>query len=290
MADSSSDYIVHHLTNMTLGQLPAGYQRLDIDGNVIKVLDSNQWVLAHNTQEIAAMGFWSFHLDSLGWAVFLALLLGFVFRRTAKLISADKAPSGMSNFIEIIIEFIAKNVKESFNGSSKLIAPLAFTIFTWIVLMNTMDLVPVDVLPLLAQYISGDPHLYFKVVPTTDPNITFALAIGVFILILYYSIRFKGITGFVAELTLQPFGKWLLPFNLILEGVALIAKPVSLALRLFGNLYAGELIFLLIALLGFFQLPFHFVWAVFHILVVLLQAYIFMMLTIVYLNMACEKH
>ena len=291
-AQNSSEYITHHLANLTLGQLPENYQRMDIDGNVYTTLSSKQWVFAHNTQEITDMGFWSFHVDSLGWSFFLAIVLGVVFRQTATSISISKASTGLSNFIEMIIDFINTNVKESFHTKSNLIAPLAFTIFTWIVLMNTMDLVPVDVLPLLAQFIVGDPHLYFKVVPTTDPNITFALAIGVFMLILFYSIKFKGIGGFLGELAFQPFGKrlWLIPFNLILELVSLLSKPFSLALRLFGNLYAGELIFLLIALLGYAQLPFHFVWAVFHILVIILQAYIFMMLTIVYLNVACEKH
>lgn len=156
--------------------------------------------------------------------------------------------------------------------------------------MNLMDLVPVDVLPFLAQKISGNPHLYFKVVPTTDPNITFGLSLSVFAMIIFYSVKVKGIGGFIGELTLQPFGKWMIPFNLLLEGVALLAKPVSLALRLFGNLYAGELIFMLIAMLGYYQLPLHFIWAVFHILIIVLQAFIFMMLTIVYLSMAHETH
>ena len=156
--------------------------------------------------------------------------------------------------------------------------------------MNLMDLVPVDLLPWVAQKLSGDPHLYFKVVPTTDPNATFAMSAVVFLLIIYYSLRHKGVGGFLGELAFQPFGKWMMPFNLILEGVGLLAKPVSLALRLFGNLYAGELIFILIALLGWWQLPAHFVWAVFHILVIILQAFIFMMLTIVYLSMATEHH
>jgi len=171
------------------------------------------------------------------------------------------------------------------------------TIFIWVVLMNCMDLMPVDVLPLLAQTITGNPHLYFKVVPTTDPNITFGMSIGIFILIIFYSIKIKGVGGFVGELTLHPFSSKnifvqiiFIPFNFLLEGVSLVAKPVSLALRLFGNLYAGELIFLLIAMLGYWQLPLHFVWAVFHILIVFLQAFVFMMLTIVYLSMAHEHH
>ena len=165
---------------------------------------------------------------------------------------------------------------------------LAMTLFVWILLMNLMDLIPVDWLPWAAGK-AGIEHL--RVVPTTDVNVTFAMAISVFILTIYYSIRMKGFGGFTRELTLQPFNHWAaVPFNFALEGVALIAKPVSLSLRLFGNLYAGELIFMLIALLGIWQMPLHLLWAVFHVLIVLLQAFIFMMLTIVYLSQAHEAH
>ena len=161
--------------------------------------------------------------------------------------------------------------------------------------MYVMDLVPGDWLPVLAQKIGGlfgaDPHhVYLKVVPTTDPNMTFGMSIGVFLLILYYSVKEKGLGGFVAELTLHPFGKWMLPANLFLEGVNLLAKPVSLALRLFGNLYAGEMIFILCALLPFWiQWSLSLPWAIFHILIVTLQAFIFMTLVIVYMDMAHQK-
>jgi F-type H+-transporting ATPase subunit a len=154
--------------------------------------------------------------------------------------------------------------------------------------MNLMDLIPVDWLPLTAHAI-GIP--YMKVVPTTDINITLAMALTVFALIIIFTIKYKGFGGFVKEYTLQPINHWAaIPFNLILEGVALLAKPLSLSLRLFGNLFAGELIFILIALVGIWQLPLHFLWAVFHILVIVLQAFIFMMLTIVYLSLAAEEH
>jgi F-type H+-transporting ATPase subunit a len=154
--------------------------------------------------------------------------------------------------------------------------------------MNLMDLVPVDLVPNLF-YMAGVE--YMKIVPTTDVNATLGMAIGVFLLIIFYSIKMKGFGGFVGELTLQPFGKWMIPFNLLLEGVGLIAKPISLALRLFGNLYAGELIFILIALMPFWiQFTLSVPWAIFHILVIVLQAFIFMMLTIVYLAMAHEHH
>jgi F-type H+-transporting ATPase subunit a len=183
-----------------------------------------------------------------------------------------------------------------------MVAPMALTIFIWVFLMNLMDLVPVDLIPYIAEHILGIP--YMKVVPTTDPNITFALALGVFALIIYYSIKIKGVGGFVGELTGMPFetkNPLLKPFfmliNLVLEGVNLIAKPVSLSLRLFGNMYAGEMIFILIAVMysagwalgifgGFLQLG----WAIFHILIITLQAFIFMTLTIVYLDMAHAEH
>ncbi|HEY8265238.1 MAG TPA: F0F1 ATP synthase subunit A, partial [Steroidobacteraceae bacterium] len=181
-------------------------------------------------------------------------------------------------------------VRDTFSHPAKslVIAPLAMTLFCWIFLMNSMDLIPVDWLPWAAKA-AGVEHL--RVVPTTDVNVTFAMAISVFLLTIYYSIKIKGGWGFTKELILQPFNHWAaVPFNFALEGVSLIAKPVSLSLRLFGNLYAGELIFMLIALLGIWQLPLHFAWAVFHLLIVFLQAFIFMMLTIVYLAQAHEHH
>ena len=288
---TSNEYMQHHLQNLVLGKLPVGYERAD--GHLV---EHETWTIAHSPQEAKDMGFWAYNVDTLGWSIFLGIVFTFLFHRVAKK-TIEGAPTGFHNFIEMVVEFVNKNVKEILHVKNDVIAPLALTIFVWIVLMNTMDLVPVDVLPWLAQKISGDPHLYFKVVPTTDPNITFGMSIGVFILIIYYSIKMKGIGGFIGELTLHPFQSknifaqaLFIPFNFLLEGVSLVAKPVSLALRLFGNLYAGELIFLLIAMLGFWQLPLHFVWAVFHILIVLLQAFVFMMLSIVYLSMAHEHH
>ena len=203
-------------------------------------------------------------------------------------------PSGLQNLVEIVFEFVNGSVKDTFHGRSALIAPLALTIFVWVFLMNLMDLVPIDVVPGLASLI-GLSHM--KIVPSTDPNITLGMSLSVFALILYYSIKIKGFSGFIGELTLHPFNSpnkavqaLLIPVNFLLEAVTLIAKPISLALRLFGNLYAGELLFILIALIGWYQLPLHFLWAVFHILVIVLQAFIFMMLTVVYLSMAHEKH
>lgn len=288
MAATASEYIQHHLQNLTFGQLPAGFERAD--GTI---LADPVWTIAHSATEAQAMGFWAFHIDSLFWSVFLGGVFVFLFRRVAKNATTG-TPSGLQNVIETIIEFIDNSVKDTFHGKSNLVAPLALTIFVWVFFMNLMDLVPVDWIPGVATLL-GIP--YMKVVPSTDPNITLGLSFTVFALIIFYSIKMKGVGGFVAELTLHPFNSpnkavqaLLIPVNFLLEFVTLIAKPISLALRLFGNMYAGELIFILIAMIGWFQLPLHFGWAVFHILVVTLQAFIFMMLTVVYLSMAHEDH
>jgi len=213
-------------------------------------------------------------------------------------------PGKFQNFVELMVEFVDTQVKDTFHGTSRLIAPLALTIFCWVFLFNFMDLVPVDLLPWIAGY-AGIHNL--KVVPSTDLNITFGMSITVFLLVMYYSIRIKGAGGFAKELLLQPFGVWGMPANLMLNLIEHIARPVSLALRLFGNMYAGEMIFLLLALftigkgidgllsfggiLGFVgQSILGLAWAIFHILIITLQAFIFMMLTIVYLSMAHEEH
>ncbi len=266
---TSGEYIKHHLQNLTFGKFPDGH-----------------WGFAHTSQEAADMGFMAIHVDTLGFSFVLGALFLFLFARAAKKASIE-APSGFQNFVESVIDFIDENVRGSFNGKNPLVAPLALTTFIWIFLMNTMDLVPVDWLPVLFAAMGVE---YLKVVPTTDPNATFGMSIGIFILILYYSVKEKGLGGFVGELTLHPFGKWMMPANLFLEGVNLLAKPVSLALRLFGNMYAGEMIFILIALLPFWiQWSLSLPWAIFHILIVLLQAFIFMTLVIVYMDMAHQK-
>ena len=266
---TSGAYIKHHLQNLTYGEFPDGH-----------------WGFAHSAAEAKEMGFMAFHVDTLGFSFVLGALFLFFFARAAKKASID-APSGFQNFVESIVDFIDENVRGSFSGKNPMVAPLALTTFIWIVLMNTMDLVPVDWLPSLFAAMGVE---YLKVVPTTDPNATFGMSIGIFILILYYSVKEKGLGGFLGELTLHPFGKWMLPANLFLEGVNLLAKPVSLALRLFGNMYAGEMIFILIALLPFWiQWSLSLPWAIFHILIVLLQAFIFMTLVIVYMDMAHQK-
>jgi F-type H+-transporting ATPase subunit a len=277
---TASDYIQHHLTNLTLGWLP-----------------DKGLVFAHNADEAAAMGFWALHVDSLLWSIGLGALFLIGFRKVADQVTAG-VPGKAQNFVEWIIDFVNENVRGSFSAKNDMVAPLALTIFAWVFLMNLMDLVPVDLIPWAFGQFMGlfgaDPHhVYMRVVPTTDPNITFGMALAVFFLVLYYSVKIKGVGGFVGELTLHPFGKFGLPANLILEGISLLSKPLSLSLRLFGNMYAGEMIFILIALMyghnivlslggGALQLA----WAIFHILIITLQAFIFMVLTIVYLDMA----
>ena len=229
--------------------------------------------------------------------MFFSLLLGtvfiWIFGGVARKATKGR-PGKLQAAIELVIGFIETAVKDAFHGENKLIAPLSLTIFVWVFLMNLMDLVPVDWLPEVGLLV-GVPYL--KVVPTTDINVTFAMSISVFLLTIFYSLKIKGIGGFVKDFTLHPIAPptrgigliaapVIIAFNFTLETVAFIARPVSLSLRLFGNMYAGELIFILIALIGFYQLPLHFMWAVFHILVITLQAFIFMMLTIVYMSQA----
>ena len=283
---TSSEYIQHHLTNMTYGKMPDG-----------------SWKLAETAEEAQQMGFTAIHLDSMGWSIGLGIVFCLLFWMVAKAANAG-IPSKFQAAIEMIIEFVDSSVRDTFHGKSRLIAPLALTIFVWIFLMNTMDLIPVDFIPYTAQLIGAhvfgmDPHhVYFKIVPTTDPNVTLGMALSVFALTIFYSIREKGLVGFGAEFALNPFNPsnpflkaLLIPVNILLELVTFIARPISLALRLFGNMYAGELIFILIALLPFWiQWALSVPWAIFHILVITLQAFIFMMLTIVYMSMASEKH
>lgn len=291
---STSEYIQHHLQNLTFGKLPAGYERHDKDGHHY-TLQQDTWTWAHGGDEASAMGFNAVHVDSLFWSAGLGIIFCAVFFMAARRVTSG-VPSGLVNFVETIVEFVDNNVKEMFHVKNPVIAPLSLTIFVWIFLMNLMDLVPVDLVPELLMLFGVE---YQKIVPSTDPNITLGMSFGVFLLIIYYSIKVKGVGGFAKELSLQPFNHpAFIPFNLLLELVALLAKPISMGLRLFGNMYAGEVIFILIATMftggvwwmmamgGLLQ----FVWAVFHILVITLQAFIFMVLTVVYLSMAHEDH
>jgi F-type H+-transporting ATPase subunit a len=275
---------------------------------------ANEYILHHltflsNKEPKGVVDFSVIHLDTVFFSIALAVLFAGSFYFAARTATSGQ-PGKFQNFVELIVEFVDTQVKDSFHGTNKLLAPLALTIFCWVFLFNAMDVLPVDLLPYLAHG-AGIEHL--KVVPTTDLNVTFAMALTVFVLIIYYSIKVKGLGGFIAELTLQPFtaknpvvkALLVLP-NLILEIVPFLARPISLSLRLYGNLFAGEMIFLLLAALTLHgvaqlssaggwallvaQIVLAFAWAVFHLLVITLQAFIFMVLTIVYLAMAQEHH
>ncbi len=276
----ATDYIVHHETFLS-NKVPHG------------ILD-----------------FTAINLDTVFFSVLLAVLFAASFYAVARRATTG-VPGKFQLFVEVLVDFIDNQVRDTFHGTSKLIAPLALTIFAWILLFNIMDLVPVDLLP-AAAHKAGLPHL--KVVPSTDLNATFAMSLSVFALIIFYSIKMKGLLGFIGELTLHPFSAknplvqaLLVPVNFLLESVTLLARPVSLSLRLYGNLYAGEMIFLLIAVLTLsrgleslthvtgwmwiiVQIVLGLIWSIFHVLIIVLQAFIFMVLTIVYLALASEHH
>jgi len=244
---------------------------------------ATEYINHHLTHWTIGEGFWALNLDTL----VVSWVLGFIFLGTfycaAKKATAHN-PGKLQNFVEMVVDFINQQVADTYHGHNKLIAPLSLTIFVWIFLMNLMDLIPID---LPALFYNGS----FKIVPTTDPNLTLGLSLSVFLLVIYYNLASKGWRKLLREITCQPFGPWLLPFNVFLRIIEELAKPVSLGLRLFGNLYAGELIFILIALLPWWaEWSLGGVWAIFHILVITIQAFVFMMLTIVYLSMAEDSH
>jgi F-type H+-transporting ATPase subunit a len=275
---------------------------------------ANEYILHHltflsNKEPKGIVDFSVIHLDTVFFSVALAMLFGGAFYFAARTAKAG-VPRGFQAFVEFVVDFVDTQVKDSFHGTNKLLAPLALTIFCWVFLFNAMDILPVDLLPWAAHHV-GVEHL--KVVPSTDLNVTFAMSLTVFVLIIYYSIKVKGLGGFLAELTLQPFVAkniflkiLLAPVNFVLEIVPFLARPISLSLRLYGNLFAGEMIFLLLAALTLHgaqqlssaggwallvaQFALAFAWAVFHLLIITLQAFIFMVLTIVYLSMAQEHH
>jgi len=261
----SVEYIQHHLTNLCVGP------------------------------DCGHGGFWALNVDTLFFSVLLGTLIVFTSWRLRRNLETGK-PGGFQNFVESILDFVAGQVRDAFPHPNPLIAPLALTIFVWVWLMNFMDLIPVDLLPFLAKHL-GVPHL--KAVPTTDLNTTLAMSFTVFLLIVFYSIKEKGVIGYLKMFLFHPFGKFFIPVNVVMTLIEELAKPLSLGLRLFGNLFAGELVFLLIALIGgmlavgwaaLFWLPLQVVldlaWLIFHLLVITLQAFIFMVLTIVYLSMA----
>ena len=250
-APTVTEYIEHHLTNLSVGS-----------------------------------GFWTFNLDTLIVSGVLGILVFGAMAVAARRATAG-VPGKFQNFVEIVLSMIDSQVRDTFHGKSELVTPLAITIFVWVFVMNAKDLIPVDFIPLIMGQF-GVSH--WKSVPTTDPNLTFAMSLTVFCLMIFYNIKFKGIGGWLHEVVTVPFGIWLAPLNVFFRIIEDVAKPISLALRLFGNMYAGEMVFILIALLGVWQLPLALPWALFHILIITLQAFVFMMLTVVYMSMAAEQH
>ena len=263
-------------------------------------LGTVEYIQHHLANAQVGEGFWTINVDTVVISALLGALIIFVAMRLGRQLEAG-TPGGFQNVVEGILEFVATNVKDAFPGHHPLIAPIALTIFLWVFLMNAMDLIPVDLIPYLYQLAINDPHAHLKAVPTTDLNVPMAMAITVFGLILYFNIKNKGLWGFAKMFLFHPFGKYFVPFNVLMTLIEEVSKPLSLGLRLFGNMFAGELVFLLIALIGgtlavgaatFFWAPLQIAldlgWLIFHLLVITLQAFIFMVLTIVYLGMASE--
>jgi F-type H+-transporting ATPase subunit a len=264
--ESPTEYIAHHLTHLKVGS-----------------------------------GFWTWHVDTLFMSALLACVVSFVLWYAARRASSGAAPTGLVAFVEFIYDWVDRQVGDIYPGDRRFMTALALTLFSWVVAMNTMDLLPVD---LPGHFASVFGAKFWRVLPTSDLNGTIAEAIVVLLMVIIFSIRAKGFGGYLHEWASAPFGIWFLPFNIILNFIELLAKPISLGMRLYGNMYAGELLFILIALLGFAvtgwtlgsaaaflaQIVFGAGWAIFHILIVLLQAYIFMVLPIVYIAMAEEHH
>ena len=265
---TTQEYIKHHLTNLTYGRFEDG-----------------TWGFAHGAEDIAEMGFWAIHVYTMFWSISLGLVFLVLFTFAARRATAG-VPGGLQNMCEMLVEFVEDNIQQVFgNRPNPIIGPLSLTILVWVFLMNLMDLVPVDWIPYASTIVGIE---YMKVVSTTDPNATLAMSFGVFLLVIYYNLKIKGPVKFVGGLVTHPIPHWSMYwFNFILEIVDMIAKPLSHGLRLFGNLYAGEMIFILIALLPFYaQWMLSLPWAIFHILIIALQAFVFMLLTIVYLTQA----
>ncbi len=266
-APTASEYIVHHL-----GHLSTQHQGKIIDFSII-------------------------NMDTVFWSLMMGVLGSLLMYLVARKATAG-VPGRLQAFVELVVEMVDDQAKNIVHGNRTFIAPLALTVFVWVFLMNSMDFLPVDLFAGIFRLLDIEPH--FRIVPTADLNGTLGIALGVFALMIFYNVKIKGIGGFIHELFCAPFGShpalWI--FNLGLNIIEFVAKTVSLAMRLFGNMYAGELVFLLIALLGStatwwgfgMQVVAGSIWAIFHILIVLLQAFIFMMLTLVYIGQAHEGH
>ena len=267
-APTASEYIRHHL-----GHLSTGHQNGPVDFSVI-------------------------NMDTVFWSIAMGIVGSLILWSAARKATAG-VPGRFQAAVEMLFEMVDDQAKSIVHGDRSFIAPAALTVFVWVALMNCLDFLPVDLFS-SAFAALGVEHLfpYHRVVPTADINGTIGISLGVLVLMIYYGIKIKGFGGWIHELLAAPFGIWMAPFNLLLNIIEYAAKMVSLGMRLFGNMFAGELLFLLIALLGSTATVFGFagqviagsIWAIFHILIVFLQAFIFMMLTLVYLGQAHEGH
>jgi F-type H+-transporting ATPase subunit a len=267
-APTASEYIVHHL-----GHLSTKHQTSIVDFSIL-------------------------NMDTIFWSVFCGIIGSFFLWKAARKATSG-VPGRFQAAVEILVEMVDDQSKGIVHGDRSFIAPLALTVFVWVALMNSLDFLPVDMFAaMFAAFGVENIFPYHRVVPTADLNGTIGISFGVLLLMLYYSVKIKGLGGFLHELIAAPFGIKMAPFNLILQLIEFAAKAVSLGMRLFGNMFAGELLFLLIALLGAMATPFGVVghliagsvWAIFHILIVFLQAFIFMMLTLVYIGQAHDAH
>jgi F-type H+-transporting ATPase subunit a len=270
---------------------------------------ANEYISHHLVNHHVGHGFWTFHLDTLIMSGLVGIVVFGLMAWAARNATAG-VPGKFQAFVEIVLGMVDQQCRDTFHGKSELVTPLAITVFVWVFCMNALDLIPVDFIPWIMHNVFGVAH--WKAVPTTDPNATFAMSLSVFALILIFNVRFKGLGGFVREVFTAPFHSdnlalqlLLAPVNLVLRVVEELAKPVSLALRLFGNMFAGEVLFILMVLLAgawawdslaasTASMIGHVVlslgWGIFHILIITLQAFIFMMLTIVYMSLASESH
>jgi F-type H+-transporting ATPase subunit a len=267
-APTASEYIVHHL-----GHLSTKHQDKIVDFSII-------------------------NMDTVFWSVFAGVLGCFIMWLAARKATSG-VPSRFQAFVEIVVEMVEDQSKAIVHGDRRFIAPLALTVFIWVALMNSLDFLPVDMFAALFSLLGLENVIpYHRVVPTADLNGTLGMALGVLAVVIYYNLKIKGVGGWLHEWLAAPFGIYMAPFNVLLNLIEYVARTVSLGMRLFGNMYAGELLFLLIALLGSMATAFGFVghviagsmWAIFHILIVFLQAFIFMMLTLVYIGQAHEAH
>jgi len=248
----------------------------------------------HNlTAQVGEGGFMTLHVDTLVTSVLMGLFMVVLFWLATRKPTAG-VPGKWQAFVEICLEFVDRQARDTYHGTSKLVTPIAITLFFWILLMNLLKMIPADFIAKPLE-LAGVP--YWKPVPTADVNATLGMSISVFFLMLFFALRAKGLGHFTAEFLTAPFGKWMMPFNLILNIVEWLSKPISLAMRLFGNMFGGEIVFLLIWVLGGAGIlgmlggaVFGLGWMLFHLLVIPLQAFIFMMLSIVYLSLSEDSH